>query len=220
MLAGVETLGPGQRLVIWTQGCTLACPGCVSRDTWSDDAGTLSGVGDLVLRADALVQRSGDRSIDGITISGGEPFQQGSALGALAGALRAWADSRNAASGAKPADLLVYSGYRHETLQQSHPEVLAEFDALIDGRFNVGAPTLEPLRGSANQRLIALSDLGRERFAPMIDQTGHGAPSIQVHVSEDRQVHFVGIPRRGDLDRVRRQAARRGVTLEGVSWRS
>ena len=30
----VTTLGPGRRIGLWLQGCTLACPGCVSRDTW------------------------------------------------------------------------------------------------------------------------------------------------------------------------------------------
>lgn len=30
----VSTLGFGQRLGIWFQGCSIRCPGCISRDTW------------------------------------------------------------------------------------------------------------------------------------------------------------------------------------------
>ncbi len=30
----VTTLGPGRRLGIWFQGCSIRCPGCISADTW------------------------------------------------------------------------------------------------------------------------------------------------------------------------------------------
>ena len=30
----VTTLGPGQRLGLWFQGCSIRCAGCISADTW------------------------------------------------------------------------------------------------------------------------------------------------------------------------------------------
>ena len=30
----VTNLGHGVRAGIWTQGCTIGCPGCMARDTW------------------------------------------------------------------------------------------------------------------------------------------------------------------------------------------
>ena len=33
----ITTLGHGRRVGIWTQGCSIHCPGCISRDTWEPD---------------------------------------------------------------------------------------------------------------------------------------------------------------------------------------
>ncbi|WP_461325238.1 4Fe-4S cluster-binding domain-containing protein [Bradyrhizobium diazoefficiens] len=39
----VTTLGPGRRLGIWFQGCSIRCPGCISMDTWMEGAGKYDG---------------------------------------------------------------------------------------------------------------------------------------------------------------------------------
>jgi anaerobic ribonucleoside-triphosphate reductase activating protein len=62
--------GPGPRAVIWFQGCTLDCRGCWNPET--HPAGikpqqTIEEVGSWVLSC---------TDIDGVTFSGGEPFQQ------------------------------------------------------------------------------------------------------------------------------------------------
>ena len=31
----VTALGPGRRIGLWLQGCALACPGCISQDSWA-----------------------------------------------------------------------------------------------------------------------------------------------------------------------------------------
>ncbi|MEU1950135.1 4Fe-4S cluster-binding domain-containing protein, partial [Streptomyces sp. NPDC020125] len=86
----VETLGPGRRLGIWTQGCGLACAGCMSRHTWDPLGGASRTVPSLVgLWREALA-----RGADGLTVSGGEPLDQPAALEALlAGAVRARAEA-------------------------------------------------------------------------------------------------------------------------------
>jgi ATP-dependent Clp protease ATP-binding subunit ClpB len=81
----VATLGPGTRVGIWFQGCTLACPGCLSRDTWEADEGTSLPLASLIAWIDGL-----EGPIDGVTISGGEPFQQPVALAGLLDGLDAW----------------------------------------------------------------------------------------------------------------------------------
>src|SRR5262245_10990749 len=63
--------GPGTRAVIWSQGCTLNCPGCFNPETHSFKGGEEVSVDDLFRRLASIGER-----IEGITISGGEPLQQ------------------------------------------------------------------------------------------------------------------------------------------------
>jgi anaerobic ribonucleoside-triphosphate reductase activating protein len=66
----VTTLGPGRRIGIWLQGCSIRCPGCISADTWAAAQGqtTTEAV------VDAIILWLPDA--EGITVSGGEPFDQ------------------------------------------------------------------------------------------------------------------------------------------------
>src|SRR4051794_30769668 len=91
----LTTLGPGRRIGIWLQGCSIRCPGCISLDTWAKGRGatTVDAVLDSV--------RPWLAAADGITVSGGEPFDQEAALEALLHGLRARTS----------ADILVFSGY-------------------------------------------------------------------------------------------------------------
>ncbi|MBI2946940.1 MAG: radical SAM protein [Verrucomicrobia bacterium] len=63
--------GPGTRAVVWVQGCSLGCPGCFNPETHTVQGAESVAVDDLLQRIVGL----GD-SIEGITISGGEPLQQ------------------------------------------------------------------------------------------------------------------------------------------------
>ncbi len=68
----------GVRAVIWFQGCTIGCPGCFNPETHSPGGGRETEVEELVGK---IVGLGG--SIDGVSISGGEPFQQPEGLLAL-----------------------------------------------------------------------------------------------------------------------------------------
>jgi anaerobic ribonucleoside-triphosphate reductase activating protein len=202
----VTALGPGRRLGVWFQGCGLACKGCMSRDTW-DPAG-----GDEVApeQVDALWRAVVAAGADGLTVSGGEPFDQPAALvRLLQGAARERGD--------RPLDLLVYTGYEEDEARERAPEVFGLADALITGRYEAGRPTRLIWRGSAGQRLIPLTPLGRERYLPYLDHRPPRAP-LQVDVGEEG-IWFVGVPAPGTLPHLHRAMARRGVTLKGVSWR-
>src|SRR5262245_52975450 len=98
----VTVLGYGARIGVWFQGCRIHCEGCVSRDTWDPDGGMEADVDALLAWCRDHV---GDRA-DGVTITGGEPFDQPEALGVLLDGLARWR-----ASTGRSLDVLCYSGY-------------------------------------------------------------------------------------------------------------
>ena len=70
--------GPGIRLVVFLQGCPLRCLFCHNPDTWPEEGGTETPVGEVVRRALRMrpyLGRSG-----GVTFSGGEPLLQAEAV--------------------------------------------------------------------------------------------------------------------------------------------
>lgn len=183
----VTTLGPGQRLGIWFQGCSIRCPGCVSADTWAsrEDATTVDQVVEAASRWMTEAQ--------GVTISGGEPFDQPEALALLLKALPL-----------TPAqDVLVYSGHPFERIR-NHPSVLnGQIDALMSDPYAVGQAQTLPLRGSDNQRLHLLTALGKQRFSCFNDPMASSLRSLDVMFDSDGTVWLAGIPRPGDMERLR-----------------
>ncbi|MEV4558703.1 4Fe-4S cluster-binding domain-containing protein [Kitasatospora sp. NPDC049285] len=208
--APVTALGPGRRLGVWFQGCTLACPGCMSRHTWEHGAGRELTVEQFTtLWRDALAD-----GVDGLTVSGGEPLEQPAALADLLAA----ADRERQSAGAE-ADLLVYTG-RELADVRADPAcaaALARADAVITGRYLAGQPTDLVWRGSANQRIVPLTALGERRYAPHLDRRTD-RPDLQVRVT-DGELRIIGVPRPGDLGRIERELRERGVTVRETTWR-
>ncbi len=199
----VSTLGPGHRIGVWFQGCSIRCPGCISADTWASGRGQLE-LDELLERLEIWLLQA-----DGITISGGEPFDQAGALAALLARLR----ERTAV------DILVYSGHRIEKLAGVLPAFDGLIDALITEPFLVHAPQTLPLRGSDNQRFHLLTALGRERFAGC-DNPSRNNPAFDVMFDDDGTVWLAGIPRRGDFERLAsllREAGHIVATTEDAS---
>lgn len=202
----VTALGPGRRLGIWVQGCGLACPGCMSRETWDPSGGTAISVSELA----ATWRRAAAAGADGITVSGGEPLDQELALAALLGQARQQAAGR-------AVDILVFTGYELEQARRRAPAVLAEADAIITGRFEVAQPTALLWRGSANQRLVPLTELGHTRYQEYVT-AWTAQPPVQVGV-DSGGCWLIGVPRRGDLGRLEKTLRDRGITVTGPSWR-
>jgi anaerobic ribonucleoside-triphosphate reductase activating protein len=206
----VTALGPGRRIGIWTQGCSIHCPGCVSLDTWKPDRSKAIAVDALI----AWCRRVSSDAPEGITISGGEPFDQPRALAQLLAGLQRWR-----ASTTPPFDILCYSGYRLEKLQKEHRRVLAQLDAIICDPYVAARPTERWWRGSDNQRLVPLSALGEARYRQYVEAPADAPKRFQV-VADGERIWFVGIPRRGDLDRIEAACAERGLALTATSWRA
>lgn len=182
----VTTLGPGRRLGIWFQGCSIRCPGCISVDTWAQGRGE-TGVGRLLAGVRPWLAEA-----DGVTVSGGEPFDQPEALQALLGGLRAGFGG----------DILVYTGHPRARAAPRLPHIEDLIDALISDPFDASADDTLPLRGSDNQRLHLLTPLGRERFSGY-DDAGAKPRALDLMVDGQGDLWFAGIPRRGDFARLR-----------------
>jgi anaerobic ribonucleoside-triphosphate reductase activating protein len=182
----VHTLGPGRRLGIWFQGCSLHCAGCVSADTWRfrDSQTTVDDV--LGQIAPWLAE------CDGVTISGGEPFEQEEALHEL---LRAIGQSWQV-------NVLVYSGFPWERIERSPLLMEGLVDALISDPYIHSESQSKPLRGSDNQRLHPLTPRGRAVFAGYDDPDAINAKKLDVMFDADGSAWLAGIPARGDLQRL------------------
>jgi anaerobic ribonucleoside-triphosphate reductase activating protein len=146
--------------------------------------------------------------VGGVTITGGEPFDQAVGLHRLLASIRDHADLRDL-------DVLVYSGYPLSRLKRFHPSVLSLVDALISGPYVASRPTELPWRGSSNQRLTVLNIEATTKYAEA-QRTGG-----QLQVSADGgQLWITGIPHGILLDELEASLQARGVRIEEVSWRS
>lgn len=191
----VTTLGPGRRVGIWFQGCSIRCRGCISADTWAWGQADTE-VGDLIASLAPWLDRA-----DGVTVTGGEPFDQPVALGALLHGLRAACDG----------DLLVYSGYPLERISGHLAGLAGLIDALITDPYQEDAGDRLPLRGSDNQRLHRLTPRGQALYAGGDCPDAHAKPrALDLMVDEQGRFWMAGIPRRGDFAALRALLAREG----------
>ena len=140
--------GPGNRFVLWTQGCSKGCSECFNPETWSTNIyKELSPI--------ELFELIKNFEVDGITISGGDPFEQEDDLLALLFLL----SGENYKKG-----VIVFSGYTKEQIE-AHPirkKCLEYMDVLIDGLYVDELKTLNDLRGSSNQRFYFFSQKIKE----------------------------------------------------------
>lgn len=201
----VTVLGPGERFGVWFQGCTIGCAGCIAQDTWDADGGTDTTVDEVL----AVLAERCPEGVEGLTVSGGEPFEQPEALAALIDGVRA-----HAVRAGTETDVMVYSGMSLERLETEHAGVVARIDVLVPEPYRPGSGPGGVWRGSANQPMLLRTALARDRFRdlPVEDR------SLQVHV-EDGRVWLIGVPRPGDAERLARRLRDQGLVVDGTSWR-
>lgn len=219
----VTALGPGPRLGLWVQGCHLACPGCMSRDTWDPYGGDAAAIDDLV----AIWRDVRQQGATGLTISGGEPAEQAGQVAELVRRIRdsdaelasaqALPGQQNETGAPEPADVLIFSGLDEDQFLTTCPTLAGYADAAMLGRFDITRPTDLVWRGSANQRLVTFTALGAERYAGYQEATT-AAPAMQFLVEEGR-IWTIGVPRIGDLPALERSLRAQGIEMGGVSWR-
>jgi anaerobic ribonucleoside-triphosphate reductase activating protein len=205
----VTVLGYGRRIGIWTQGCSRGCIGCISRDTWAHDPDKLMSVGTLL----EWCRQFSNQGVDGVTISGGEPFEQAEALESLFVALREWIDTLP-----NPVDLLCYSGFSYKMLSISYPLILRHLDAIITEPFLQEHPSAF-LRGSSNQQIIPLTELGNLRYSYQSPEKTK-QKRFQIAVEPEGTIWFIGIPERGDMEQIEAHCAIKGLIIGGHSWKA
>lgn len=161
ILSPVHALGPGERVCLWTQGCSKKCAGCMSTD--------LQGAGGadipcekLAMILQTLAQKGG---CTGLTVSGGDPFEQSEALLSLLQAVRETF-----------ADILVYTGFTLDDITngcagEAGNACLAYIDVLIDGRYEKENNRPDcVLRGSSNQQIRFLNPQKQAEYTAYMQQ--------------------------------------------------
>jgi anaerobic ribonucleoside-triphosphate reductase activating protein len=185
--------GPGNRAVIWFQGCSLGCKGCWNPDTHAFDNTTETDLWSMVDWAVGL------KDIEGITFSGGEPMQHAPSFYLLMDRIRM---SRPELS------FGMYSGYSLKELDKGNfkwksaidaswikgsPELWSKVKDFLDfavlGRYNELVRAKDnslPLIGSLNQEVVYFTDRYKAE-----DMT----PGYEVTIPEDGNlVQITGFP--------------------------
>lgn len=131
--------GEGIRLTVFVQGCSHRCKGCHNPETWNYNGGHDVDISEIIkeYRENPLLQ--------GITFSGGEPFDKVEPLSLIA-------DKVHKLNG----DVWCYTGYTLEQLEKdtSKHKLLSRVDVLVDGPFIEAERDLSlNFRGSRNQHI-------------------------------------------------------------------
>jgi anaerobic ribonucleoside-triphosphate reductase activating protein len=125
--------GEGARYVVFLQGCKHHCQGCHNPETWNFDGGTEISAKEI---AEDFRKR---RLLDGITLSGGDPFYQQEAcleLLSLLPCVNVW----------------IYTGFEYDEISET--ELAKKADALVVGKFVEELKCDGQYFGSSNQKII------------------------------------------------------------------
>ena len=144
--------GPGVRLVVWCQGCSIHCPGCHNQSTWDPCGGEELTQHDKI----EMLNYLSDKYVDGVTFSGGHPLEKYNIDGVvdLIKTIKSYYPDKT---------IWLYTGnilkYEDFIAQDSIGHCLIACDVVVDGPYveaerNIGLPYC----GSNNQRLIDVKE--------------------------------------------------------------
>lgn len=175
-----EFLGPGKRFVIWFQGCNKRCKGCINPEGRNIDGGYSIDVNEML----SLIIKT--PSIQGVTISGGEPFLQFSALYELVYLVKANLNL----------DIMLFSGYKFEDIKEEYSEVIikdffSKIDIFIDGEYIEELNDDQMYRGSSNQNIYFFTNKYIEYKNDILNAKNR---NVEFTIDEDTNVFMVGIP--------------------------
>lgn len=196
----VRSLGYGERAGLWTQGCGIGCAGCIAQDTWERTTDSDVPVSEILAWLACYPQ------VDGLTISGGEPLDQAEELVELLRGVRSMHSGL--------VDILCFSGRTTRAVERAFPEVLSLLDVIVTGPYDATKPSHHPLMGSANQEIVLLTDLARERYGAI--ETADRR-KLQVHLDGD-VLTLVGVPAPGVINAIEASASSAGLQLVDPTW--
>ncbi len=174
VVIGSYANGPGKRIVIWVQGCTILCNGCFNPTLQPHIARTL--VKPETFAAD-IVKLCIDNECEGITLTGGEPFQQSQALGFFVKVIK-----ENNLS------VVCFSGYTADELLNSTnlnvKTLIKNVDILIAGPFqkDMNYPN-RTWFDDPDKELIFLTDVYNKNDAFLNDNVEYIIKGEDVHFS-------------------------------------
>ncbi len=170
-----EVNGPGAHYTIWVQGCTLNCKGCFNPQTHDRDLGIEVEIERIV--EEIRFYRSEEKII-GVTITGGEPFQQIEDLAALVSLIKSQTDL----------GVIILTGYTKGELLQ-FPEINSianNVDLIIAGRYNHKLKIQSGLRGSNNKIYWYTSEFYKKYILEDI-------PEMEIITNEKGEITISGI---------------------------
>lgn len=172
---GTKELGPGNRYVIWVQGCPFNCKGCITPEGIPIIENNLIEIEQLIFSI------CSNEKITGITISGGEPFMQASRLVKIIAAVKLRRPEL---------DVVVFTGFKLKELDWIEAkEFLELIDVLIDGKYIEKYNDNRGLRGSSNQQVNYLTEK-LKRYKHYFEEKERG---IEIHVYNQHQT-IIGVP--------------------------
>ena len=189
-----RALGPEERFAIWFQGCNRMCKGCMSPETRNVKSGHLIETEDIY---NYILQQ---KSIEGITISGGEPFLQIDGLYELLAKI-----CKRTTLG-----VMLYTGYTVTELRKLGNDRIDEIldsyvDILIDGQYIDELNDGINLRGSSNQNVIFLTD----RYKGYRDLFNKKGRNVEIYATP-KNVVMVGVPTKTTLQEWHKITAKDG----------
>ena len=183
IILSTKVLGPGERAAIWFQGCRRRCPGCMAPETRPLNKGKTVSVKSMV---DILRKLDG---IEGITVSGGEPFLQKHSLYMFLKVIRE----------TTKLGVIIYTGYTLEELKKMNDSDVNEIldglcDLIIDGKYVDELNDGIALRGSSNQQLHFIT----ERYKSYEFIYNEKRRNAEIYISNS-DLFFIGIPSKETL---------------------
>ena len=176
-----EAEGPGSRFAVWLQGCSIRCQGCCNPQMFDPDGGEAVEPAELLARLDEARRR-----VEGITLLGGEPFEQAEPLVPFVRGARE-----------RGLSVVAFSGFRIEELRRDRPpgsrQLLGELDLLVDGPYDSGLPeSRRRWAGSGNQRFHFLTG----RYSPGVEVIAEGGPerTVELRLTADGRLERSGWP--------------------------
>jgi anaerobic ribonucleoside-triphosphate reductase activating protein len=138
---------------------------------------------------------------DGITITGGEPFDQYEPLLLFCACIKK----------TTALNIYAFTGYRLEELMKKHPDRLfvQYIDFLMDGRYEKDRHDDRNVMGSSNQRLYSF-----EEGVPVEQADYFPSNKWSVAVSDDGDAYMAGIPRQGDMEAITTELEKSGIKVK------
>lgn len=189
----IYNLGPGKRIGIWVQGCNLACEGCINQMLWSKRKGKSIPVYEVF-----NIIKNIEEGYDGITISGGEPFQQYEQLIAFVYLIKTQTKL----------NIQCYTGYELNELSTLYQDglYLKFIDYLVDGRYVQSQHEDENIKGSKNQNYYQIINGEAIKF-----DSDFKSKKWSVNVSLEGNIYMAGIPMKSDIKNLISDLQNKGI---------